>query len=100
MAEFFLGHDIDSNHYNKFMKYEPWYPVQEYRKALPWLNVLSEDPRKVDRTLTDGKLEASEAKVDALSRQLADMRKKMDRFEQVLGDPDMLETLLQSKNKK
>lgn len=89
VAEFMMGHNIDPNNYNKFMKIEPWYPLQEYRKALPWLNIVSQDPSKVDRTEIDSKLESSEAKVDALSSELALLKRKL----KVLDDPVLLEAL-------
>ena len=46
-AEFFLGHDIDANHYNKIMQLHPEYAEEQYIKAMPFLNIVSEDPRKV-----------------------------------------------------
>lgn len=88
VAEFIMGHNIDPNEYHK-MEYTPTYPIQEYRKALPWLNVLSCDPNKVDRTEVDSKLEASEAKVDVLSRELASVKAKI----RILDDPMLVEVL-------
>jgi len=46
-AEFFMGHDIDPNMYNKIMKLHPEWAEQEYALAEPYLNILTEDPRKV-----------------------------------------------------
>ncbi|MCW3991185.1 MAG: site-specific integrase [Candidatus Bathyarchaeota archaeon] len=45
-AEFFMGHVIDPNEYNKAFRDED-YAAGEYLKAEPWLNILSEDPEKV-----------------------------------------------------
>jgi len=56
VAEFIMGHRIDKNSYNK-MKYKTLVE-SEYRRALPWLNILSCDPRKVDRTSVDLELES------------------------------------------
>jgi len=80
VAEFMMQHDeqIDPNHYNKFMKYEPAYPVSEYRKALGWLNVLSMDPNKVDRSEVSDELEAQKTETELLKREMAKMRKLLD----------------------
>jgi len=94
-AEFMMGHDIDPNKYKKFMDLEPWFTVQEYRKALKWLNVLSDEPDKISRLDVDAKLEAREAEVEALRREVADFRRllqflrdpeKMRRFEELLEE--------------
>jgi len=42
-AEFFMGHVIDPNEYNKAFMDEN-YARMEYRRAEKWLNILSEDP--------------------------------------------------------
>ena len=70
VAEFLMGHDIDPNAYNKFMKYEPWYLVQEYRKALPWLNVTSQNPSKVDRFKIDDEIESHRVEINLLRKEL------------------------------
>jgi site-specific recombinase XerD len=41
-GEFFMGHTVDKLGYNKIMKDEKW-ARREYEKALPYLNILSED---------------------------------------------------------
>lgn len=46
-AEFFLGHEIDPNEYNKIMKLHPDWAEKQYRLAEPYLNILSEEPRKI-----------------------------------------------------
>lgn len=46
MAEFFMGHSIDSNNYNKIMQRPEW-AEQQYALAEPYLNILSEDPRTI-----------------------------------------------------
>jgi len=89
VCEFFMGHEVDPNFYNKFWKYEPWYPIQEYRKALRWLNILSEEPDKLSRTEVEEQLEASKTEVDVLSKEVAVMKRKM----KVLDDPRLLEIL-------
>ncbi len=47
VAEFFMGHVIDPNNYNKFYKTDPAWVERQYKKAVPWLNVISEDPRRI-----------------------------------------------------
>ena len=103
VSEFMMGHEIDSNHYNKFMKYEPWYPIAEYRKALPWLNVLSEDPNKVDRSQIDSELESHKAEIEVLRREVAkseNLRREVaDLREQIkavswLTDEEKVETIM------
>ena len=84
VAEFMMGHVIDVNNYNKFTKYEPWYPIQEYRKALPWLNILSEEPSKVDRSQLDEELMGQRAEVEALRRRLVELeRERVDTAERL-----------------
>jgi len=56
-GEFFMGHSIDPLEYDKIMR-DSSYAKSEYRKALSWLNILSEDPSKVDRTSMDLELES------------------------------------------
>ena len=76
VAEFMMQHDIDPNKYDKFMHYEPNYVVQEYRKALPWLNVLSEEPDKISRDEIGSRLDERDAEIDVLRRELAEMRRR------------------------
>ena len=51
--------------------------MEQYRKALPWLNVLSEDPRKVDRSEVDERLEAQKSETKVLKREMK-MRRLLD----------------------
>lgn len=55
------------------MEYTPLSAIEEYRKALPWLNILSQDPSKVDRTSVDLELES-------YKREVAELRRKMELF--------------------
>jgi len=75
VAEFMMGHTVDPNNYNKFMKYESQYVIAEYRKFLPWANILSGDPSKVDRSEIDSKLEARDAEVEVLRREVATLKR-------------------------
>jgi len=60
IAEFMMGHksQLDPNEYDKVVR-DPEYSMREYRKALPWLNILSEDPDMIP-------LEQHEAEMDRL----------------------------------
>lgn len=80
VAEFMMQHDeqVDPNHYNKFAKYEPSYPIMEYKKALGWLNVLSNDPNKVDRSEVQDQLEAHSVEVELLKKEMAHYRSLLD----------------------
>jgi len=77
------GHEIDSNKYDKFMKYESWYPVQEYLKASAWLQV-DQDPRKVDRATIDNELDKQRVENEILSREIVDLRKKVKHIEETM----------------
>ena len=95
VREFLMEHDVsrmDPNKYEK-IEYQPGFAETEYRKALPWLNVLSCDPLKVDRTEIDARSEDQDAKIDALSRELASIKR-------VLDDPLVLEALRDARKKK
>lgn len=48
-AEFFLGHNIDPNEYNKITKLHPEWAEQQYEDAVPWLNIMSENPRVIKK---------------------------------------------------
>lgn len=91
-GEFFMGHGIDPLKYNKIMK-DGSYGLEQYRKALPMLDILSQDPRKVDRSDVQNQLEASEAKVNTLTRRIVDLERRQKRYDEVLGRPETIEWL-------
>ncbi|MGD0804039.1 MAG: hypothetical protein ABSA11_08215 [Candidatus Bathyarchaeia archaeon] len=74
-AEFFMGHVVDPLGYNKAME-DIDYTRREYRKAERWLNVLSEDPSKVDA----GEVEDLQAKIRELEAHDAEMRNNQTRM--------------------
>ena len=84
-AEFFMGHDIDPNHYNKIMKMHPEWAEEQYAKAEPFLNIVSEDPRKVslDRVR---QLEEKTREIDRLQDKITDMEKEIRNWKTVLLD--------------
>jgi len=86
VREFIMGHTVvksDPNKYEK-IKYQHGFAEQEYRKALPYLNVLSEDPDKVSRGQVDLELEGTKQTVELLQRQLAEERRvNEERFREI-----------------
>jgi len=48
VCEFFMGHDLDQYGYDKSPELYPEWFEEQYLKAEPWLNILSEDPEKVN----------------------------------------------------
>ncbi len=84
VAEFMLGHraQLDSNEYNKIIRDTGW-SKREYRKALPWLNILSENPDQVP-------LDQHEAEVEELRK----FREKYRPWDTVMEDPAMRRALL------
>jgi len=96
VCDFMMQHEIDPNLYDKFMKLEPWYPIQEYRKALVWLNVLSCEPDKVSKSQIDSRLEERDVEVEVLRQQLNRDSKRLQALEEVvelLRKPGVSETL-------
>lgn len=84
-GEFFMGHSIDAQDYDKVMK-DVAYARSQFREAMSWLNVLSEEPQKVDRTEVDEELEGTKAEVEVLRREVAEMKR-------LLRSPELLEHL-------
>jgi hypothetical protein len=80
VAEFCMGHQIDRLGYNKAMSDEA-YVRREYRKAEPWLNIITEDPTKVKLS----EVEALRQKVDDQGREIEALkefvRAPVERFE-------------------
>jgi hypothetical protein len=75
VAEFMMGHDIDKNHYDKFYK-DLEYTRDEYEKAEPYLNLLSQDPRVVSRSSVDD----LERKIRALEEENLAVKRRLDHF--------------------
>ena len=71
-----MGHEIDPLQYGKIMR-DRKYALEQYRKALPWLNILSEDPCKVDRVDVAAQLEASRAETRATSEKLIRLEREL-----------------------
>lgn len=91
-ANFFMGHSIDPLKYDKIMR-DKKYALEQYRKALPWLNILSEDPRKIDRSEVSEELETQRVETELLKRELAKLkrdREGLDDLLELLRDPEKL----------
>jgi len=81
-AEFFMGHNIDPNNYNKIMKLHPEWAEHQYALAEPYLNILSEDPRRISMDRIEELVEkrvqerlANEhGRLEKLERELQDLR--------------------------
>ena len=86
-AEFFMGHDIDPNDYNKIMKLHPEWAEEQYANAEPFLNIISQDPRKVALS----KVQQLEQKVAELERKNLQMKERLNGY--VLSDSQVSELL-------
>lgn len=84
-AEFFMGHNIDQNQYNKIMKLHPEWAEQQYALAEPFLNIMSEDPRRITTDRLEAEVEkrvrerlANEhGRLEKLERDLQEMRAQL-----------------------
>lgn len=92
VAEFFMGHSIDELGYDKSpWSYQDWFEEQ-YRKAMPWMNIISEDPEVM--RMSDVKRMQREIKTDIES--------KLEVYESILkkiGYADELEQKLKEVQK-
>jgi len=80
VPEFWMGHgdEVDPNDYNKFMNESGRaYVLSQYMKALPFLNVLSEEPRKMDKLTVLRELEDRD-------REIKQLRDDMDSVKELL----------------
>jgi putative heme iron utilization protein len=78
-----MGHVIDPNGYNKaFLDQE--YAAEEYLKAEPWLNIISEDPENVPVR-----------EFNRLSQELEETKRRIQEAEWLIGDPEVAALLKQ-----
>ena len=89
-AEFFMGHSIDPLNYDKIMR-DRKYALSQYRRALPWLNVLSEDPRVIDRSEVEDQLESQRVQAEVMSKKVVELERKL----KVLNSPELRRLLKQ-----
>jgi hypothetical protein len=88
--QFMMQHEIDLNKYDKFMTLESWYPIREYRKALEWMNIITKDPTKVDRSSVDLELEGTKEELKVLRQQVVMLRQDredLSELVELLRDP-------------
>lgn len=71
-----MGHIIDTNDYNKAFR-DQGYAADEYLKAEPWLNIISEDPERVPLR-----------EHQRLQREIGELRKAVKEAEWLLSDPE------------
>lgn len=74
-GNFMMGHSIDPLGYDKIMKDET-YARSHYKRALPYLNILSEEPRKVDKEELEMELQQMRRKMDDMTRLMAELYKR------------------------
>jgi len=90
-AEYFLGHRIDDLDYNKIFDINEKFARQEYRKAEPYLSIMSDDK-------AFGKIDAEE--VDMLKLQVSELQNQMDEYRKMLkliyDSPELAEKLKQA----
>jgi integrase len=76
-AEFFLGHVVDSNEYNKAFNDED-YARSMYIMAEPWINVVTEEPEKIPRAEMDRKMREMR---EAQAAQMAEVQRRLELLE-------------------
>jgi integrase len=84
-AEFFMGHNIDTNEYNKAFRDEA-YARRQYRKAERWLNILTDDPEKV----SIDEVERTSETVEALKTEIGELR---EMFKIIIEKPELIENV-------
>lgn len=76
VAEFMMGHQIDSLEYNKAFRDEAW-TLGEYRKALPMLQIMSSG-RPFGMVHLDDMYKFRQETVDSLQKQIQDQQRMID----------------------
>jgi hypothetical protein len=73
VAEFMMQHTIDENEYNKAFRDEAWMR-EEYRKALPWLNMMSSG--RAYHQVSEDRVTELEAKIAEMEKDRETQRAK------------------------
>lgn len=74
VAEFFMGHNLDRYNYDKSPKHYPEWFKDQYKKALPWLNLLSQDPDLVPKEEYESTFERQQLEINDLKYELLEMK--------------------------
>jgi len=80
VREVIMGHNmtkLDPNKYEK-VKYQEGLAEDEYRKALPYLNILSVDPDKISRSQVDAEREGTKHELELMRNEVGRMRRIFD----------------------
>jgi hypothetical protein len=77
IAEFLLGHDIDKLGYDKSPHYFPDWFEEQYELAMPYLNIMTEDPEKIPRKQIRKEQTTMTRRIEELEEQLRQLREEM-----------------------
>ena len=85
MSEFFMGHVVDPNKYNKIMQRPKW-AEEQYRLAEPFLNILSEDPRTIEtkdiNKIVDARVQEKVVEIEHLKEQVQQLIQTQEEWEE------------------
>jgi len=98
LAEFCLGHEIDRNEYNKFYRNKE-FTTAEYKKAEPYLNLLSEEPGKIKRVDMETEIEKRVEQKVAERTHLA-TKEKIEQHKRVQGLEQQIKALVENGKRK
>jgi len=84
-AEFFMGHVIDPNGYNKAFR-DQAYAEEQYLLAEPWLNIVTEDPEKVPRRDLAARDRKWEERYREQERMIRELEEKYSRLLEALTE--------------
>lgn len=102
VVEFLMGHTLDALGYNRINELQPEFSVQEYRKALPFLDVFSEDVKETQQKQR-GEIQELSSQVETLSKALneksAELEALQEGFKEFVSFRDTLKAFQESKKR-